>query len=707
MLFRRCLKRHGTNPPGRRDRRSAPSAGRRPIRRLIPAFGCLAAILAWGAAASLAQIAPGPLSPAHAQQGGITGCASCHDFGARRLKCLECHTEINRRVEAGTGFHSRAYRSSAEGTDCARCHKEHRGRGAALVPLDRKSFDHGAQTGFVLEGKHRQQRCENCHNAGKIAPAARSEIKLKDLNRSFLGLRRDCAACHQEPHQNQVGSDCKRCHTPAAWKPAAGFDHSRAAFPLTGRHLQVACQKCHASLSAAPGAGAPANGSASGATAPKLVLFKGKAFDGCQNCHADQHRGAFLEVKMSGKCADCHNTSGWKNDRPGRDFNHSATKFRLVGKHAELSCSKCHKESNFKNPIAHELCRDCHEDPHKGQFAARAAGSDCASCHAPANFKPPLFDRVTHMSSAFPLAGKHNSLSCSKCHQPEGRDARYKTGKLACNECHADPHGGEFAAEPNGNRCNLCHTEKGFEVTTFTLERHAQTQFPLTGRHTGIECVKCHKPLAPAPALAAQEGPTPSQASPPLVTAGGSAAQNARRQFHFASRGCGTCHADPHRLSPKAGLACESCHATQQWQSVRPFDHSSTRFKLEGPHLDAARQSTGCAKCHKPAGQPDGSGAKAAPVFSGTPTLCSGCHREKDAHGGQFSGPGRAPEDCLTCHAPGAWNGASFSHDRTRFPLSAVHRKTECARCHKEQKEVNGKMVRVYRDTPADCVKCH
>ena len=49
----------------------------------------------WGLAVTLfccciarAQIAPGPLSSAHAQLAGVTKCASCHDFGARAIKCL-------------------------------------------------------------------------------------------------------------------------------------------------------------------------------------------------------------------------------------------------------------------------------------------------------------------------------------------------------------------------------------------------------------------------------------------------------------------------------------------------------------------------------------------------------------------------------------------------------------------------------------------
>ena len=31
-----------------------------------------------------------------------------------------------------------------------------------------------------------------------------------------------------------------------AWKPAPGFDHAKTAWPLTGRHAAVGCERCHA-----------------------------------------------------------------------------------------------------------------------------------------------------------------------------------------------------------------------------------------------------------------------------------------------------------------------------------------------------------------------------------------------------------------------------------------------------------------------------
>ena len=624
----------------------------------------------WCCVVAQAQIAPGPLSRSHRQLDGVTKCASCHEFGSatRGFKCLECHAEIRRRVEAKTGFHSRNYKSAVGETDCRRCHVEHKGEAAPLIRMDRQKFDHMAQTGFALAGKHREQRCEKCHVATKIAAAARPEIKLKDPNRSFLGLRRDCLACHKDQHQGQLGSDCLRCHTMDGFKPASGFDHSNTHFPLGGLHQKQACQKCHG----------PKPGQES-------AQFKGLNYSGCQSCHTDPHRGAFQEVNFRGSCDSCHNTNGFKNNHPGSDFNHSLTKFLLAGKHAALSCSKCHKGTDFRRPVAHERCRDCHEDPHKGQFDTRAAGSDCSSCHEVTGFKPTRFDRQTHRQTAFPLEGKHADLGCPECHQPEGRGAVYSSRKLTCPACHSDRHGGEFASAPHSNKCDECHTVAGFEPITFTVARHAQTQFPLIGRHASVACEKCHKPLMESGAVLAL---APLKKGGPSITP---------RRYHFAVRTCNSCHTDPHGTK----LACETCHTPEQWKDVRPYQHpAATKARLDGAH-----QSLKCIQCHKPSGADEEGTAKAAPKFSDTPAQCSGCHKAKDAHDGQFqSGP---EEDCSTCHVIVHWNGESFSHDRARFVLNRVHVNLECIKCHKEQREIAGKQIRGYRGTPVDCIKCH
>jgi hypothetical protein len=624
----------------------------------------------WGIALFLyctsaaAQISPGPLSQAHSQLEGVRQCATCHDFGAgsRGFKCLACHNEIQRRLTADAGYHSRAYKTSANQADCARCHMEHNGNKFALVRLDRKGFDHQAQTGFALTGKHRAQDCTSCHNAKKIPAAARAEIKVKNLDNSFLGLSRGCTSCHEDQHRGQLGADCARCHTQDAWKPVTGFNHSSALFQLTGSHLTVSCQKCHT-----PRAGAT------------TVQFKGLAFRGCQDCHTDPHRGAFQQGALRASCDSCHNTSGWKNNRPATGFNHNSTPFPLSGKHSALPCSTCHKSSDFSRPIAHERCGDCHKDSHDGQFASRRAGSDCSACHTDSGFKPSRFDRDAHRLTAFPLQGKHATLDCVQCHQAAaGRGIVFMTGKFACSDCHQDPHGGEFAAPPHENKCDQCHTPESFRPSTFTVALHAQARFPLTGRHTSVACEDCHKPSkTPTANVLLKDQPA--------------------REFHFASMDCTACHTDPHQTR----VSCQTCHATERWTDVRPFDHGTTGFKFEGAH-----QNVNCIQCHPPAQAARSVAGKVTPGFSNTPRECSGCHGITNIHGNQFMR--EAPrEDCSTCHTTTRWNGGDFNHDRAAFTLDIAHRNVTCVKCHKEQSAADGKMFRLYRGTPRDCIQCH
>ncbi|MDP8989030.1 MAG: hypothetical protein M3N41_02985 [Acidobacteriota bacterium] len=122
---------------------------------------------------------------------------------------------------------------------------EHNGRQFPLTKLGRKNYQLRGLTGFALEGKHSHLSCEQCHNASHISEVARSEIKMKDLNKTFLGLGRECVNCHQDPHAGQLGPECLRCHNQDVWKPAEGFNHSRTSFPLTGLHQNVACARCH------------------------------------------------------------------------------------------------------------------------------------------------------------------------------------------------------------------------------------------------------------------------------------------------------------------------------------------------------------------------------------------------------------------------------------------------------------------------------
>ncbi len=621
---------------------------------------------------SSAQISPGSLSRAHQSLSGATQCTSCHKLaaGAASFKCLECHSDIARRLAARRGLHASFGAISASQKECASCHSEHNGENFALIRWNPSpaAFDH-SKTGYVLEGKHSGLACALCHTAAHIAPSERASISTKDLNRTYLGLSQACVTCHQDHHQGRLGQNCQQCHGFNNWKtlsmPVSQFDHSRTRYPLTGLHREVSCQKCHL-----PGADGKAK-------------YVGLSFSTCTDCHTDPHRGSF-----AGGCQSCHNTGGWKRvslTAVSQRFDHSRSRFPLPGKHAEVRCDQCHTGGDFKKSIAFQKCSDCHQDSHNGQFLARADKGECSSCHSVDGFKPARFALKEHAATAYPLLAKHAAVRCEQCHIPAGRATVYKLKFTNCTDCHKDEHQGQFAAAPYFNQCQQCHDLNGYRPSTFTLARHQQTRFPLAGGHLATPCNQCHKPAARLLAAAAK----------------------APVQYRFDDRSCAACHQDPHRGQFRARMlragasgkpaGCQACHSTESWSDLRAFDHASTRFPLLGAHRAVA-----CMDCHKP---PNLETRLRNVDFRAAPLLCEQCHQ--DIHGGQFA-QANQPTACASCHDSARWKPSLFNHEtRTKFPLKGAHLNVRCEACHKNMQLVGGKQVLFYKPTPSQCADCH
>ncbi|HKV04485.1 MAG TPA: hypothetical protein VJO53_05175 [Candidatus Acidoferrales bacterium] len=578
--------------------------------------------------------------------------------GSAVLKCDECHTEIAQELAQNRGLHSKF----ANKSDCAKCHSEHNGEDFPLIHWvpSLKGFDHN-QTGYPLQGKHAGLACEKCHTAAHIHAQDRSLVKMKDLNRSFLGVSQDCVTCHEDVHKGQLGQNCLQCHNYVDWKAATKFDHSKTRYPLTGLHAEVACEKCH--TPGAPG-GEP--------------RFTGIPFGKCSDCHTDPHRGAFAQ-----SCETCHNTSGWKKISAGQQFDHSKTKYPLLGKHAEVDCLQCHTEGNFKRPVAFAKCSDCHTpDPHSGQFAKRKDQGECSACHTVDGWKPSSFGVKEHAASAYPLEGKHAKVSCDKCHVPEGTATRYNIAFAKCVDCHQDVHQDQFAAAPYNGRCEACHTVGGFQPSTFTIALHQKSKFPLIGAHLAVTCDECH-----------------------TVDKAGYAAKLVH--YRFQDLTCTGCHKDPHngefrdrmaeRKSDGSAKGCEACHTVKSWTDLPSFDHSKTKFPLLGAHVKVH-----CEECHKPAGS---EGKLTEASFRSTPTACSSCH--KDPHASQFVKAGKVQE-CENCHNADHWAPSLFNHEtQTDFSLKGAHKNVACKACHQGYRVVDGASVLMYKPTPRACVDCH
>ncbi len=621
------------------------------------------------------SLAPGPLHAEHAQLDGR--CESCHeDFkGTPDDRCLACHVAIKGLIDAKAGFHG-----NLTETSCAGCHRDHGGRETSMtMPIASESFDHG-KTRFALGGTHAELACEACHGQ-----------PLETVSERPSGA---CSACHEDPHAKAFaggfGDNCLVCHSDVAFEPPTRtrVDHSLL---LSGGHARTTCQDCHAGgkhLDARTTCGdchEQVHGGTDAAcdTCHGVSAFKPALFDhgarslpqdhpadaclgchrsfqfestprNCQGCHA-----ADLPHEPLGECSTCHSTTGWQ----GTDlFRHNQnTRFSLTGRHLDLACSSCHdKGAAFRD--APEDCAGCHRASALPVHGDLSQVGDCSSCHTTSGFSESKFD---HGAAGFPLRGKHEGLACLDCHTEFATDdnrpvdaargiepglsssaggKKSRNTPRACHDCHDDPHGETIA-----NECADCHAETGFRPSTFDVEDHRGTAFPLTGAHLELECGKCHQQ--------ASLTEVPSQ--------------------------CGACHLDAH--AGKLGDACQDCHDTTTFKQVVDFDHALTGFGVQGVH-----QELGCDDCHS--GE---RGAALAATRTTAAASCSVCHvaSHNDTLG----------HDCLDCHslADGktfnSARGMSFAHDFTGFSLTRRHLGLECSQCHAAGKP-----------TPAgECANCH
>jgi hypothetical protein len=462
---------------------------------LHPALPFLVGSAAIGAlVAALAGWSPMPadLSSRHAViegAGALPGCATCHAESGLSAGCLSCHGEIASQLERDRGYHHHLIGEGAP--DCARCHAEH--HGPSYEPLNEASWGAQAMRGFRhphvefrLEGAHGRLACERCHVDARGPAPALPGFAAAPRERSLLGLAQDCDRCHDDPHAGGLSGDCARCHAQDAFAPPT-FDHG-GRFPLDGAHAGRACRECHD----LPAPGAP--------SAPPPFPFDRARAATCEGCHETPHR-AFVD-----RCDRCH---------PGADpafaaalrrvtpALHEPAGFRLRGPHEGVACERCHERDlhpseRYRDPAApgylrrETTCQGCHEDAHRGQFAARHEG--CLDCHAPDRFAPHAFTSEAH-ARVYPLAGAHALVDCASCHRlDEALGARRFAGTpRTCRGCHEDPHRGQFDLY-GAESCMRCHaSEWNWKETRFD---HDTARFRLEGKHARAACDRCHVPVA-------------------------------------------------------------------------------------------------------------------------------------------------------------------------------------------------------------------
>ena len=320
-----------------------------------------------------------------------------------------------------------------------------------------------------------------------------------------------CADCHKDIGRDladrtglhgrmKPGQSCRGCHTEHKGRDmkiapldTKSFDHAQTDYLLRGRHREADCAKCHApgrKYSAAP--------------------------QDCQSCHRkdDVHKAS-----LGPKCESCHDERSWRDTR----FDHSTTRFPLLGAHDAARCEGCHKTREYKDTPRD--CIACHrkDDKHEAQLGER-----CESCHDEQRWKGARFD---HAKARFALAGAHLAAKCESCHQ----SLRYRDAPRDCLGCHRkdDKHKARLGAA-----CESCHNVRAWRLWRFDHDR--QTDYPLQGAHAKLGCESCHRQPAGG-----------TQKIAPL------------------QRSCVACHAKDDAHDRSFGLRCEQCHQPTSWTQVR------------------------------------------------------------------------------------------------------------------------------------------
>lgn len=489
--------------------------------------------------------------------------------------------------------------------DCSDCHTTDNWK------VDRNTirFRHSA-TGYELEGQHDQVACRSCHPT---------------LN--FSKARPECMFCHSDVHEQTLGFECNRCHTPRSWiVENVTALHQASRFPLVGPHITAQCYDCHPSAS--------------------LLRFDPLGIE-CFDCHSADYQAAsapnHVAAGYSTDCSECHliDAFSWS----GADFNHSF--FPLTQGHDINDCAACHKDGIYINLPTD--CYYCHQDDFESAEVPNHITSgfptDCAECHSlQPGWKPADFRQ--HDGLYFPVySGEHNGEwgSCTDCHLVADDYSKY-----SCTACH-EHNQGDMDDEHNevggyvylDDACLACHptgsAEGGFN--------HDLTPFPLTGAHRVTECAECH-----------------SQGYTGTTTI------------------CYDCHTAAYEQSlnpshPAIGIPteCSDCHSTEPDWVPATFGIHNDFYPLIGAHASIAAN---CADCHNG-------------DYNNTPESCYGCHTEEyeqatdpDHLLAQFS------TDCENCHTPSAWTPSTFNHDAQYFPIySGKHQGTwaSCSECHTMQ----------------------
>jgi hypothetical protein len=345
-------------------------------------------------------------------------------------------------------------------------------------------------------------------------------------------------------------------------------------------------------------------------------------------------------------------SAGELNAQPGDSFGG-------VTSHAQITeCSACHAASFGAETMA-DRCASCHTDIaaqmkdvaklHGAIMQKSSAALACRDCHPEHRGETATLtdlgeNTFPHEALGFSLNGHQltaagAAFSCKDCHQ----DDITKFAPDTCDSCHRqmDVVFTQSHVLSFGSDCLACHD--GVDKFGSDFE-HSAFAFQLSGKHADVACTKCHLDARTVADL------------------------------QSAPQDCFSCHQKDDKHEGGFGTDCSACHNPMNWSDAT-FDHNLSVFKLEGEHAEVK-----CDQCH------------VNNVFKGTPQDCVSCHQKDDEHNGEFG------TDCAACHTPKTWDGATFDHSLSSFPLTGAHTTVDCKQCH-----TNGQ----FKGLDTTCLACH
>ncbi len=608
------------------------------------------------------------------------------------VSCELCHIEETFRYKQNGKTVERVARrlTSVKHENCNDCHydvhkeqfREQRCDSCHTVENEWKKpeFRHDSKeyTGFKLAGRHKEVECKLCHEQKEFTYKEFKKKKKTTLG-IFKPLKSEkCNDCHYDVHTEQFREQrCDSCHTVEnEWKKFA-FSHESEeykGFKLEGRHKEVECKLCHEQKEFK-------YKEFNKKKKTTIGKFKPLKSETCNDCHYDVHKEQFRDKR----CDSCHTV---KNEWKKVEFSHESeeyTGYKLEGKHKEVECKKCHKQSEVKYvefgkskeslighfiPTENNTCSVCHEDKHKGQYKEA-----CSNCHSPANWEP---KKYLHDPLSLELKGGHKTLECIECHQGMKNFEELDSECVSCHQ-HQDPHLNQF-----GQFCDDCHRQQAWIPTDF---KHTSVGFRLAGGHREADCMDCH----------------------------------INRDYRNTSTDCYDCHIEdyqsaPDHVSRQYPQQCERCHKVSGvWENVS-YDH--TAFTFMGAH-NALRNE--CSTCHD---------APEQMLAGTTDDDCYNCHTSTGVADTTYE-EALAPSHtllsfsttCTDCHSVNAWAGASYTHQSLQ--LNGVHTTLDCTDCHASgypgtyagasqsdcytchQSDYDGAQNHTNFNYPQDCTTCH